>query len=73
MKPAHSILDNSFHYVPAMATSVSDTWSRFGWRPTTEADRRRRAASSTMGTAATAWTHERSASESDHSQPHRSA
>jgi hypothetical protein len=33
MKPSLSILDNSFRYVPAMATSVSDTWMRFGWRP----------------------------------------
>ena len=33
MKPTHSILSTSFRYVPAMATSVSDTWSRFGWRP----------------------------------------
>jgi hypothetical protein len=42
MKPARSILDRSFRYVPAMATSVSDTWSRFGWRPTTDDERNRR-------------------------------
>lgn len=46
MKPTHSILDNSFRYVPAMATSVADTWSRFGWRPTSEQERRRRLAQS---------------------------
>jgi len=42
MKPAHSILDESFRYVPALATSVRDTWRRHGWRPTTDEDRKRR-------------------------------
>ena len=42
MKPARSILDRSFRYVPAMSTSVAETWSRFGWRPTTDAERNRR-------------------------------
>ena len=42
MKPAHSILDDSFRYVPAVATSVAETWRRFGWRPTTEEERKRR-------------------------------
>ena len=42
MKPAHSILDESFKYVPAAATSVRDTWRRHGWRPTTDEDRKRR-------------------------------
>ncbi len=42
MKPAHSILDDSFRYVPAIATSVAETWRRFGWRPTTDEDRKRR-------------------------------
>jgi len=38
MKPSCSILDAGFHYVPSIATSVSDTWKRFGWIP--EAERR---------------------------------
>lgn len=42
MKPTHSILDNSFRYVPAVATSVAETWRRVGWRPTTDEDRKRR-------------------------------
>ena len=42
MKPVHSILDDSFRYVPAVATSVAETWRRFGWRPTTEEERKRR-------------------------------
>jgi len=42
MKPAHSILDHSFRYVPAISTSVAETWRRFGWRPTTEEERKRR-------------------------------
>jgi hypothetical protein len=42
MKPARSILDESFRYVPAAATSVAETWRRFGWRPTTDEDRRTR-------------------------------
>jgi hypothetical protein len=33
MKPSRSILDESFQYVPSVATSVADTWRRFGWRP----------------------------------------
>ena len=42
MRPAHSILDSSFRYVPAAATSVVQTWRRFGWRPTTDDERKRR-------------------------------
>jgi hypothetical protein len=36
MKPFKSILDRSFIYVPSTATSVDQTWRRFGWRPTTK-------------------------------------
>jgi hypothetical protein len=36
------ILDRSFRHVPAVATSVAETWRRFGWRPTTDAERRTR-------------------------------
>ncbi len=39
MKPSVSILDKSFRYVPSVATSVADTWRRFGWRPTTPRQR----------------------------------
>lgn len=42
MKPTRSILDGSFQYVPAVATSVAETWRRFGWRPITDEDRRTR-------------------------------
>ena len=42
MKPTQSILDHSFRYVPAVATSVMQTWRRFGWQPTTDDDRQRR-------------------------------
>jgi hypothetical protein len=42
MKPSHSILDHAFRYVPAAATSVSDTWVRFGWRPMSQEERMRR-------------------------------
>jgi hypothetical protein len=42
MKPRQSILDRSFRYVPAVATSVMQTWRRFGWQPTTDDDRQRR-------------------------------
>ena len=42
MKPTRSILDGSFQYVPAVATSVAKTWRRFGWRPMTDEDRRTR-------------------------------
>jgi hypothetical protein len=37
-----SILDPAFRYVPSFATSVAATWRRFGWRPTTEEDRKAR-------------------------------
>ncbi len=40
MKPAYSILDDSFRYVPASSTSVAETWRRFGWRPTTDEKRK---------------------------------
>jgi hypothetical protein len=42
MKPSPTILDPSFRYVPAAATSVADTWRRFGWRPTSDEERKRR-------------------------------
>jgi hypothetical protein len=42
MRPRYSILDPSFRYVPAAATSVAETWRRFGWRPTTEEERKSR-------------------------------
>ncbi len=35
-KPSKSILDRSFVYVPSTATSVDQTWRRFGWRPNAE-------------------------------------
>lgn len=38
MKPSKSILDRSFIYVPSTATSVDQTWRRFGWRPSTETE-----------------------------------
>ena len=52
MKPARSLLDASFRYVPAAATSVSDTWSRHGWRPTTKEERGRRRAAARVSAAA---------------------
>jgi hypothetical protein len=33
MKPTRSILDPTFRYIPAIATSVAETWARFGWLP----------------------------------------
>ncbi len=39
MRPDRSILHESFRYVPAATTSVAATWRRFGWRPTTDAER----------------------------------
>lgn len=42
MKPRRSILDESFPYVSSAATSVAETWRRFGWRPMTDEERRRR-------------------------------
>jgi hypothetical protein len=42
VKPNRSILDESFRYVPAVATSVAETWRRFGWRPTNDEERKTR-------------------------------
>ncbi|HTT09350.1 MAG TPA: hypothetical protein VMG60_00510 [Burkholderiaceae bacterium] len=42
MKPSKSILDESFTYVPSTTTDVGATWRRFGWRPVTDEERRRR-------------------------------
>jgi hypothetical protein len=39
MKPSRSILDERFQYIPSVATSVADTWRRFGWRPEEELSR----------------------------------
>lgn len=40
MKPSKSILDESFTYVSSEATSVHETWRRFGWRPASEDERK---------------------------------
>lgn len=36
------LLDSNFKYVPAAQTDVTQTWLRFGYRPTTDAERRAR-------------------------------
>jgi hypothetical protein len=36
------LLDPRFHYVPAAKTDVLSTWRRFGYRPTSDAERRAR-------------------------------
>jgi len=33
MKPRISILDEAFVYRPSYTTAVTETWLRFGWRP----------------------------------------
>jgi hypothetical protein len=39
MRPSRSILDRDFRYVPSVATSVAETWRRFGWQPMRKAER----------------------------------
>ena len=34
-----SILDPRFRYTPSLSTNVMSTWKKFGFQPTTEADR----------------------------------
>lgn len=36
------LLDPRFKYIPAARTDVSATWRRFGFKPTTDAERRSR-------------------------------
>lgn len=36
------LLDANFEYVPSAKTNVAATWRRFGFRPTTDAERRAR-------------------------------
>lgn len=36
------LLDPRFRYVPAAKTDVLSTWRRFGYRPTSDAERRAR-------------------------------
>ena len=36
------LLDPRFRYIPAANTDVSVTWRRFGFRPTTDSERRAR-------------------------------
>lgn len=33
------LLDSRFKYVPSTSTNVASTWRKFGFRPTTEAER----------------------------------
>jgi hypothetical protein len=42
MVEAMRLLDRGFKYVPSMSTDVGATWRRFGFRPTTERERRAR-------------------------------
>jgi hypothetical protein len=39
---AMRLLDQRFRYIPAANTDVAATWRRFGFRPTTESERRAR-------------------------------
>jgi hypothetical protein len=34
-----SILDSRFKYTPSLHTNILSTWKRFGFKPTTEAER----------------------------------
>jgi hypothetical protein len=36
------LLDRNFPYVPSAHTDISATWRRFGFRPTTDSERRAR-------------------------------
>jgi hypothetical protein len=40
---AMRLLDPRFNYVPSVATDVTATWRRFGYRPLTDDERRARA------------------------------
>lgn len=42
MKPPASILNGTFRYVPSTSTSIAETWRRFGWRPMTAEERRKK-------------------------------
>jgi hypothetical protein len=48
MRPARSILDASFRYVPSFATPVAKTWQSTGWRPTTHQERMARQRGTTV-------------------------
>jgi hypothetical protein len=41
------LLDPRFKYVPSARTDISATWRRYGFRPTTDAERRARQRAST--------------------------
>jgi hypothetical protein len=45
------LLDARFKYIPAARTDVAATWRRFGFRPTTDAERRFRSAQGDDGAA----------------------
>ena len=36
------LLDRDFRYIPSAHTDIAATWRRFGFRPTTETERRAR-------------------------------
>jgi hypothetical protein len=42
------LLDPGFRYVPSAHTNVAATWKRFGYRPTTDAERRARQARNSL-------------------------
>jgi hypothetical protein len=45
------LLDPRFKYVPSAKTDISATWRRYGFRPTTDAERRARQRASIEGSA----------------------
>jgi hypothetical protein len=61
MKPRISILDEAFQYRPSYATAVTETWRRFGWRPSTRDEQQSQSQPRALSQAPRMWKNENAA------------
>jgi hypothetical protein len=55
MKPRISILDEAFIYRPSYSTAVTETWRRFGWRPSRHDEQKSQSPSRALSQAPRIW------------------
>ena len=61
MKPRISILDEAFQYRPSYETAVTETWRRFGWRPSTRDEQKSQSQPRALSQVPRIWKNENAA------------
>ena len=61
MKPKISILAEAFVYRPSYATAVTETWRRFGWRPSRREEQKSQSQPRALSSAPRIWKNENAA------------